>query len=237
MTSPKLCAVFLLCASAIFAANRDFILPLHLTNSHLGQLFLGCQRGATDGFDREFDDLAPPPGIQTGYAGFISTLPNTLLYKDIKAHGDLKEWRLSLQVYEGKPLRISWRPEQLPTFYHLVLVTGEGEVDMAEVNQVEFTASQVVAIVATLDLAAVAVAESATAAPPQEDETKPAEAEEAPSEAEAKPSPEARPAPRPPPAAAEPPSAERVAYGVKTLILAMGGLLLLVVIFAAVRRQ
>jgi hypothetical protein len=238
MRKCRLLALVLLCGGGLFAASRDFVLTLQLTNSHLGQIFLGCQQGATDGFDRKLDDLAPPPGIQTGYAGFISTLGNTLLYKDIKAHGDPKEWRISLEVFEGKPLRIAWRPDQLPRFYKLVLVTADGEVDMATVHQAEFTASQVIAIVGTVDLVAVAAAEAAEAAAP-----KPAAPPEAaPAEAAPPVSPKVSPKAEEPVAAAEAPSPEqnpghRVSGGVSTLILTMGGLLLLVVIFAAVRRQ
>jgi hypothetical protein len=237
MRKPRLLALVLLCGCGLIAANRDFVLTLQLTNSHLGQIFLGCQQGATDAFDRNLDDLAPPPGIQTGYAGFSSTLGNTLLYKDIKAHGDLKEWRISVEVYEGKPLRISWRRDQLPRFYKLVLVTGAEEVDMATASQVEFTDSQVIAILGTVDLVAVANAEAAEAAAVKREE--PAQ-EPVPSPPAAAP----KPAPRaeesvasPDQPSAEPNPAHRVTSGVSTLILTMGGLLLLVVIFAAIRRQ
>jgi len=240
MRKCRLAVFVMLCGCGLLAVNRDFVLALQLTNSHLGQIFLGCRQGATDGFDRDLDDLAPPPGIQTGYAGFISTLGNTLLYKDIKAHGDLKEWRISLQVHEGKPLRIAWRTDQLPRFYSLVMVTGDQEKDMAAVNQVEFTESQVVAIVGTLDLAAVAAAEAAVVA---------ANAARTDAPPEAGPDEVAAPVAKPVPRAAEEPAASpsrppdevnpghRVTGGVSTLILTMGGLLLLVVIFAAVRRQ
>lgn len=238
MRKRRLFALVLLCGGGLFAANRDFVLTLQLTNSHLGQIFLGCQQGATDAFDRNLDDLAPPPGIQTGYAGFISTLGNTLLYKDIKAHGDPKEWRISVEVFEGKPLRIAWRPEQLPRFYKLVLVTSDGEQDMAAVNQAEFTESQVIAIVGTVDLVAVAAAEAAEAAaapPAAPPEAVPAE--EAPAVV-AKPAPQAEESVAVPAVpSAEPNPGHRVTGGVSTLILTMGGLLLLVVIFAAVRRQ
>lgn len=239
MRKCRLLALVLLCGGGLFAASRDFVLTLQLTNSHLGQIFLGCQQGATDGFDRSLDDLAPPPGIQTGYAGFISTLGNTLLYKDIKAHGDLKEWRISLEVFEGKPLRISWRPDLLPRFYKLVLVTADGEVDMAAVKQAEFTESQVIAIVGTVDLVAVAAAEAAEAAavkPPAPSEAAPAE-EAPPVAPKVSPKAEEPVAVPEPPSPPEPNPGHRVTGGVSTLILTMGGLLLLVVIFAAVRRQ
>ncbi len=217
----------LLCGSGLLAANRDFVLPIRLANAHLGQIFLGCQQGATDAFDRGIDDLAPPPGIQTGYVGFISTLSNSLLYKDIKAHGDLKEWRLSIQVYEGKPLKMSWQESQLPRFYSLSLLTGDGEVDMRKINHVEFTKDEPVAIVAALDLAAVAAAETEEAEAPKAEAAAPAPAP-----------PTATPTPTPPkPEPVANVSPEKVRSGVGILVLAMGGLLLLVVIFAAVRRQ
>lgn len=230
-----LLVAILLCGSGLWAVNRDFVLPIRLTNAHLGQVFLGCQQGATDAFDKGIDDLAPPPGIQTGYVGFVSTLPNSLLYKDVKSHGDLKEWRLSIQVYEGKPLKMSWQESQLPKFYSLTLLTGDGEVDMQKINHVEFTKDEPVAIVATLDLAAVTAAEKA--------EAEAAKAETAaPAPTPAPEPPAATPAPVPTPAkpqatTAAPVSPEKVRSGVGILVLAMGGLLLLVVIFAAVRRQ
>lgn len=219
----------LLFGGGLLASDRDFMLSLKLVNSHLGQVFLGCREGATDAFDRDFDDLAPPPGIQTGYVGFISTLPNSLLYKDIKAHGDLKDWRINVQVYEGKPLKMSWLADQLPRFYTLTLVTDDSELDMRKVTQVEFTKNQLVAVVAALDLAAVAAAE-AEAVPAA------AVAVSAPAPAPASPEPPSAPS-APTPQPAPPISSQRVASGIHILVLAMGGLLLLVVIFAAVRRQ
>ena len=223
----ELVAILLLGASAL-ATERDFVLPLKLTHSHLEEIFLGCKEGATDAYDRGMDDLAPPRGQGTGCAGFIgpATL-GSLLYKDLKAHGNLKEWEISLQVYEGKPLKISWQKEKLPECYDLTFVTNDYEKDMRKVSELEFTASQTVVIVAGLN------PEAWNAVKARAQGEKPDKPKVA---ASPKPATEKQPATGTAAPSSPPPPSKRVAGSVSMLVLAMGALLLLIVIFAAVRR-
>jgi hypothetical protein len=223
--------VLLLVGMAALAVERDFVLPLKLTNAQISAVFLGCRDNATDGFDRNYDEPAPPPGMQTGYVGFIGTLQNTLMRKDIKAHGDMKEWKFYIQAYDGKPFRMSWEKALLPKYYHLSLVTADKELDMAKTTQFETADSQTVAFVALLDADKLAAAKRA-------EEVEAAEAKLASAKTEEPaPAPKATPASKAEPEPVAPtPDPKRVTGGVTLLIVAMGALLLLIVIFAAVRR-
>ena len=222
----ELITILLLGACAL-ASERDFMLPLKLTHSHLAEIFLGCKEGATDAYDRGVDDLAPPRGQGTGCAGFIGppTL-GSLLYKDLKAHGNLKEWEITLEVHEGKPMKISWQSEKLPECYDLTFVTNDYEKDMRKVNELEFTTSQTVVIVAGLN----PEAWNAAKARAQGDQPDKPEVVTTP-----KPAPEKRPSTAAVPGS-PPPASKRVTGSISMLVLAMGGLFLLIVIFAAVRR-
>jgi hypothetical protein len=224
--------VGLLLGVAAMAVDQDFVLPLRLTNAHITALFFGCRENATDGFDRNFDDPAPPPGMQTGYVGFVGALKNSLMRKDIRAHGDLKEWKLSIRTYEGKPFRMSWPKEQLPKYYRLSLVTADQEIDMATTDHYRTEESQMIAFVAILDtkkLAKDIAAEKAKEAAAEElAKTEPEKPTPAPVAAPEEPEPEEPVGPSP--------EAKGVTGGMTMLITAMGALLLLVVIFAAVRR-
>jgi len=226
MLREVLVTILLLGASAL-ASERDFMLPLKLTHSHLEEIFLGCKEGATDAYDRAIDDLAPPGGQGTGCAGFIgpATL-GSLLYKDLKAHGNLKEWEISLQVYEGKPLKISWQKEKLPECYDLTFVTNDYEKDMRKVSELEFTTSQTVVIVAGLN------PEAWNAVKARAQGEKPDKPEVA---ASAKPATKKQPTTSTAAPSPSPPS-KRIAGSVSMLVIAMGALLLLIVIFAAIRR-
>jgi hypothetical protein len=221
----------LLLGMAVWAVDRDFVLPLKLTNAQISAVFLGCRANATDGFDRNFDEPAPPPGMQTGYVGFIGALQNTLMRKDIKAHGEMKEWKFHVQAYDGKPFRMAWEKALLPKYYRLTLVTVDKELDMAKVSQLEIPDTQTVAFVAILEADKLAKDEAAEKAAAAEEEELASAKPEEPS-----PAPKAAPAKAEPKPVTAPPGAERVTSGVTLLIVAMGALLLLIVIFAAVRR-
>jgi hypothetical protein len=216
-------AAILLLGIAAQAVTKDFLFPLQLENAQIQSVFIGCQEQATDGYDPKIDEPSPPPGMQTGYAGFIGQLQNSLLRKDVKAHGDLKQWRLNVQVYEGKPFRIVWNQDLLPKFYTLTLLASGKEVDMGTTSRFELTASEPVAFVAIFDADAFAAAQADEATAEKEPK------EPAASTAESSPAPET---------AADPASVDSkvVAGGVSMLVVAMGALLLLIVIFAAVRR-
>jgi hypothetical protein len=139
--------VCLLCIAAASGRAEDFTIRLGLKNAHLREVFFGCAEGATAGYDRNKDDFAPPPGIETGYVGFISGVKNLpLFYKDIHGTEPEQTWRFYTRVYEGKPIEISWDKAALPKGWTLILSSKAGDVDMAKTDTIVLPESETLMI-------------------------------------------------------------------------------------------
>jgi len=139
--TPGILLVF--CATAATVRAEDFTIRLGLKNAHLREVFFGCAAGATSGYDRRIDDFAPPPGIETGYVGFVSgdkRLP--LFYKDIHGMEPEQTWTFHTRVFEGKPIEISWVPESLPAGWTFTLTSKAGELDMSRKSSIEIPESE-----------------------------------------------------------------------------------------------
>jgi hypothetical protein len=132
-----------LALSAAGASGADVEIRLGLANAHVVEVFLGWHAEGTEGYDRGLDDFAPPPGIDTGYAGFLPKAKLPLLYRDIRSPKGPHEWSLLVRPARDRPVEVSWDPKALPAGWTFTLVHGKRTVSMA-------------------DQAAVAVAESAT---------------------------------------------------------------------------
>ena len=126
-----------------------FQVRLGLVHGHLRETFFGCAEGATDGFDRGHDDMAPPPGIETGYTAFISDDRRLLLYRDTRGFADTVTWRFLAQVYSTKTIKIDWKPGELPKEYEFILKAGGKTLDMREVHSIEVPKTQELTITAT----------------------------------------------------------------------------------------
>lgn len=119
-------------------SGQSFELSLQLQKAHIGEVFLGCQEGATGGYDRRIDIFAPPPGMQTGYAGFVSAdskLP--LMYKDIRSLELPQEWKLYCQPEGNMAIVITWSAENLPEGLSLTMKQDERAVDMRKVKRMD----------------------------------------------------------------------------------------------------
>ncbi|NOY80420.1 MAG: hypothetical protein GXP31_05365 [Kiritimatiellaeota bacterium] len=127
-----LLGTFLGAAAFPAAAGDGFRVRLGLVNGHLRECWFGCEKGATDKYDRNLDEMAPPPGIQTGYTAFISPDNKFWLYKDIRGFGDRIVWRFSAQVYGKKTIEITWEPKDLPDAYDFTLESGKKTLNMRE---------------------------------------------------------------------------------------------------------
>ncbi|MCD6098941.1 T9SS type A sorting domain-containing protein [bacterium] len=80
-------------------------------------LTVGCENGATDGFDRDFDQVAPPSPPEGFYAYFPLSDPDysfiTSLWSDIRnAEDTLVIWRVALVRPTGGT--INWNSSSLP---------------------------------------------------------------------------------------------------------------------------
>ena len=131
------------------AADAGVEVRLGLANAHVVELFLGWQAQGTEGYDRGLDDFAPPPGIDTGYAGFLPKARLPLLYRDIRGPRGPHQWSLLVKPVKDRPVDVSWDPKALPAGWVFTLVHGERTVAMAEVTAIRVAES------ATLTLRAV----------------------------------------------------------------------------------
>jgi len=125
-------------AAAVLAAlggvlqAGDFEVRIGLANAHLLEVFFGCSANATAGYDRDVDQFAPPPGIATGFVGFLPPAGLPLFYKDIRGPGGPQEWRLSVRAATDRPVRLSWDPKALPAGWAFTITQAERTVSMAE---------------------------------------------------------------------------------------------------------
>ena len=145
--------------SGVAVSAQDFELRLGVVNAHLLEVFLGCHATGSDGYDRDLDDFAPPPGIDTGYVGFVAKARLPLLYKDIRGPQGPHQWVLQVRPAKDRPVQVSWDPRSLPAGWVLSVVRGEQSAAMAD------SASTSVAVAETLVFRAVA---KSAAAPPNE---------------------------------------------------------------------
>ena len=130
--------LFLICVCSITAVSQTFELELNLQRAHIAKVILGCQEGATRGFDRKVDIFAPPPGMQTGYAGLRSinsSLP--LLYKDIRGLEVPQEWQLYCQPDGNQSITVTWDAAQIPEGFTLTVKHEKRDYDMRKVKRVE----------------------------------------------------------------------------------------------------
>ncbi|MGL4855151.1 MAG: hypothetical protein ACRC37_07860 [Lentisphaeria bacterium] len=110
-------------------------LTINIKNGHLGKVMLGFDEEATDGYDRNgLDQMAPPPGMQTGYTALVSPDNKLYLYTDSRKPTEKVEFVFYIKVFEGKPVMLDWNPGQFPKDYVFDLQYGEVNLDMQKVN-------------------------------------------------------------------------------------------------------
>lgn len=130
-------ATGLLCRAA---AADGFEVRLAVSNAHLLEVVFGCHATGSDGFDRDHDDFAPPPGIDTGYVGFIPKARLPLLYRDIRGPKGPHEWVLQVRPAKDRPVTLSWDPRALPAGWTLTVVQGDTSSAMTDTAAVAVTA-------------------------------------------------------------------------------------------------
>ncbi|MCK5834397.1 MAG: hypothetical protein KAG98_01525 [Lentisphaeria bacterium] len=120
-----------------------------IKNGHLGKVILGVDAKATDGYDRGLDDMAPPPGMQTGYTALVSADKKSYLYRDTRKSGDSIEWIFYSKVYKKKAVVISWDKTKLLPGYKLVLEHGDDTIDMSKKSSLTLSKTTALLIIAT----------------------------------------------------------------------------------------
>ncbi len=119
-------------------SGQGFELKLQLQKAHIGEIFLGCQDGATSAYDRRIDIFAPPPGMQTGYVGFTSSDPKLpLLYKDIRGLDLPQEWKLHCQPEGNLAIVLSWSADSVPDGLALTIKQDDRVFDMRTIKRLE----------------------------------------------------------------------------------------------------
>ena len=124
-------------------ADADFQIAIKVKHGHLRELFIGCAEGRTDGFDRRprgaglaamFDEMAPPPGIGTGYTYLVSPDRRMQLYKDIRGpQPETPQWVLFAKPGD-KPVTLSWDKSQIPAGKILYCAKWDGAAtDVTEI--------------------------------------------------------------------------------------------------------
>ena len=115
---------------AVAAKAADFVFKLNLDNGHVGELFVGCKPGATDGYDRKLDDYAPPPGIGgVAYTFLVPADRKMNLYKDVRAPSTPEkpaQWLFFARI-DKEPVTVSWDPKTLPVDANLYLMKWDGK--------------------------------------------------------------------------------------------------------------
>ena len=136
MAARWLTAITVLAAVAVAGAAEvpEFSVELTLKNAHLGALEFGCAAGATDDWDRNRDDLAPPPGMAVGYVGFVSPGNPFHLSKDYRAPADSVTWEMVVQPYRGKDVVLQWKQQSIPDGLPLVIQIDGQRVNMHETD-------------------------------------------------------------------------------------------------------
>lgn len=113
-----------------------FELKLSIKNGHLGQVFLKTDPKGTDKYDRGLDDMAPPPGMQTGYTALVSPDMKHYLYRDTRKTAKEISWIFFAEVFNNKPVTVSWNKALIPAAYDFTLEDANNEqtLNMREVE-------------------------------------------------------------------------------------------------------
>jgi hypothetical protein len=87
------------------------------------------------------DEMAPPPGIGTGYTFLVSPDRKSNLYKDVRAPGDTVQWVLFARP-SGKPVTVTWDASAIPAGWDLFCARWDGKsASVSEVTDCRIVSS------------------------------------------------------------------------------------------------
>ena len=113
---------------------KGFELKLTIQHGHIGHVFIGCKKGATDDFDSRVDDMAPPPGMGgVGYTFLVSPDKKYNLYRDIRGFSDRTEWVFYAKP-GTKPVKISWDQDSIPSGWNMYCSPWDGKSEVATIS-------------------------------------------------------------------------------------------------------
>ena len=129
--------------------SKKFYVELKITNGHLGKVIVGCHEKATDKLDKKLDDMAPPPGMQTGYTVLVSPDQKYYLYRDVRAFADEVIWYFRATLNNKKFIKIQWDKTKFPAGYNFFLNDGtNGDIDMRKVSSQRITKESIWMVIA-----------------------------------------------------------------------------------------
>lgn len=128
--------------------KQENVVTLHIKNGHLSKVLLAIDEKATDGYDRGLDDMAPPPGMETGYTALVSPDKQMYLYRDSRKPAKEIEWIFYGKVHKDKVITVSWDKTKLPADYNFDLVQGDKTLKMNEVDSVQIDKTDAIIITA-----------------------------------------------------------------------------------------
>jgi parallel beta-helix repeat protein len=102
-----------------------FNLSISLNSTNKGNRYLGLYRNATDYYDENIDDLAPPPEMSGFDVYFANNQASPLdrFSKDIKTYLPYENWILVITAPKKNQTVVSWSPNKIP--YNLNLTMFE----------------------------------------------------------------------------------------------------------------
>ncbi len=128
--------------------KQEDLVTLHIKNGHLSKVILAINEKATDGYDKKLDDMAPPPGMETGYTALVSPDKQMYLYRDSRKPGKEIEWIFYGKVHKEKVITVSWDKEKLPADYSFDLVQGDKTIKMDQVDSIQIDKTDAIIITA-----------------------------------------------------------------------------------------
>ena len=113
---------------------KKFQVKLAIEHGHIGHVYIGCQKDASDGFDSRIDDLAPPPGMGgVGYTFLVSPDRAYNLYRDIRGFSDNVQW--VFYAKPGKsPVKVTWDPNSIPLGWNMFCGPWDGKSELVTVT-------------------------------------------------------------------------------------------------------
>lgn len=134
--------------SKVEEKKQEDVVTLHIKNGHLSKVLLAIDEKATDDYDRGLDDMAPPPGMETGYTALVSPDKQMYLYRDSRKPGKEIEWIFYGKVHKDKVITVSWDKTKLPADYSFDLVQGDKTLKMNEIDSIQIDKTDAIIITA-----------------------------------------------------------------------------------------
>ena len=114
--------------------DEKFQMKLNVEHGHIGHVFIGCEEGATDGFDSKIDDMAPPPGMGgVGYTFLVSPDRKYNLYRDVRGFSNTVQWVFYAKI-GAHPIEVHWDVNEIPQGWSMYCSPWDGKSEKVSVT-------------------------------------------------------------------------------------------------------